>query len=195
MVTKATALSDVPMATHRSCLELLRGECAKPPGSPEPPSEAVLIAAIPGLLLWRHLPGWERLHGQLSVLSSPMGCGLCWALQTLEAQGWTSQAPSLPGSPCLAGKDLRFADTPVGTGLGQALCGDGALGTFSPLEQQSPRPWSPALVVPASVRCSQGTQSLWIPAALQGNRSGKLQSLQPPLPFPRLCDSLQPGAA
>lgn len=145
-----------------------------------PPGEAVLIATIPWLLLPRHLPGvgeaaWAALGAEL-----PHGP---WALQTLRAWGWTSCTLSLPGSPCPAGKDLWFADSAVGTGLGQALRGDGALGTPSALEQLAPHPWRPPLVVSAAV----STWSPWFPAVSQGNRSCKLQSLQPPLPFPRLC--------
>lgn len=172
---------------HTACAQSYCGGSVRSPQDPRCLLVRLfLLQPSPGSCSGDNFPEWERLHGQLSVL--------CWALQAPRAQGWTGCTLSLPGSPCLAGKDLQFAHTPVGTGLGQALCDGWPLGTPSPLEQQSPHPWSPALVVPAPVRCPHGTWSPWIPGALQGSRSCKLQSLQPPLPFPRLCSSLQPGA-
>jgi len=88
VVTKVTVLSDVPMATDCSRSELLRGECAKPPGSLMPPGEAVLAPAVPWLLLWRHLPrmgeaaraalGAELPHRPWALVGSadPEGPGL-----------------------------------------------------------------------------------------------------------------------
>lgn len=189
MVTKVTVLSDVPMATHRARAQsYCRGAVRSPRDPWCLPVRLFSLQPSPGSCSGDTFLGWERLHGQLSVLSCPTGCVLYWIPQTPRVRGWSGRSLSLPGSPCPARKDLWFADSRVGTGLGQALRGDGALGTPSPLEQLSPHPWSPALVVPAP----HGTRSPWFSAASQGNRFCKLQSLQPPLPFPRLCFSLQP---
>lgn len=114
-----------------------------------PPIEAFLIAAIPWLLLWRHLPGVGE--AAWAALGAELPHGLCALLDSADPEGPGLEWPfAVPAWVSMPGKE------------GHVACRQPCWAvTPSPLEQQSPHPWSPALVPPAP----HGTRSPWFSAA------------------------------